>query len=197
MTALRHRMIEDMQVRNLSPHTQASYVQQVSLFARRFGKSPDALGPEDIRAYQVYLTNERKLGVHVRPARALNAVRAAHHGRQCPPPRPLDRLLCSSSRAGRIPSAPSSSPSATGSTPWPGIGLVATGMARQGDLQRTRYDGEGWGATFCPAGRSHSPTAAVGTAWERTRGERCNARHGRPGEVGARHLRDRHAARRQ
>jgi integrase/recombinase XerD len=61
MTALRHRMIEDMQVRNLSPLTQTSYVQQVSLFARRFGKSPDALGPEDIRAYQVYLTNERKL----------------------------------------------------------------------------------------------------------------------------------------
>jgi integrase/recombinase XerD len=61
MTTLRHRMIEDMQVRNLSPLTQTSYVQQVSLFARRFGKSPDALGPEDIRAYQVYLTNERKL----------------------------------------------------------------------------------------------------------------------------------------
>jgi hypothetical protein len=34
MTPLRRRMIEDMQVRNLSLHTQASYVQQVSLFAR-------------------------------------------------------------------------------------------------------------------------------------------------------------------
>ena len=61
MTPLRQRMIEDMQVRNLSPHTQASYVQQVSLFARRFNKSPDALGPEEIRAYQVYLTTEKKL----------------------------------------------------------------------------------------------------------------------------------------
>jgi integrase/recombinase XerD len=50
-----------MQVRNLSPHTQASYVQQVSLFARHFRQSPDALGPEEIRAYQLYLTNERKL----------------------------------------------------------------------------------------------------------------------------------------
>ena len=38
-------MIEDMQVRNLSPHTQSSYVQQVSLFARHFGKSPDNLEP--------------------------------------------------------------------------------------------------------------------------------------------------------
>jgi site-specific recombinase XerD len=54
-------MLEDMQVRNLSPHTQAAYVQQVSRFARKFGKSPEALGPEDIRAYQVYLTTERKL----------------------------------------------------------------------------------------------------------------------------------------
>ena len=61
MTALRKRMTEDMQVRNLSPHTQASYLQQVSLFARHFSKSPDALGPEHIRTYQIYLTNERKL----------------------------------------------------------------------------------------------------------------------------------------
>src|SRR5258708_39562084 len=57
----RGRRIEDMQVRNLSPHTQASYLQQVSLFARHFGKSPDALTPEHIRTYQIYLTNEKKL----------------------------------------------------------------------------------------------------------------------------------------
>ncbi len=61
MTSLRQRMIEDMQVRNLSPHTQTSYVRQVSLFARHFRKSPEVLGPEEIRAYQVYLTNEKKL----------------------------------------------------------------------------------------------------------------------------------------
>jgi integrase/recombinase XerD len=54
-------MTEDMQVRNLSPHTQASYVQQVSLFARYFSQSPELLGPEEIRSYQVYLTNEKKL----------------------------------------------------------------------------------------------------------------------------------------
>lgn len=61
MSSLRQRMIEDMQVRNLSPHTQTSYVQQVSLFARYFSQSPEALGPEEIRAYQVYLTNEKQL----------------------------------------------------------------------------------------------------------------------------------------
>jgi len=60
-TPLRQRMTEDMQVRNLARNTQTSYVQQVSLFARHFNKSPELLGPEDIRTYQVYLTNERKL----------------------------------------------------------------------------------------------------------------------------------------
>src|SRR5580658_7670036 len=72
MTALRKRMTEDMQVRNLSPHTQTSYVQQVSLFARHFNKSPEKLGPEEIRTYQVYLTNEKKLA----PGSVLIAVAA-------------------------------------------------------------------------------------------------------------------------
>ena len=61
MTPLRQRMIEDMQIRNLSPHTQDSYVQQISQFARYFGKSPAELLPEDIRTYQIYLPNEKKL----------------------------------------------------------------------------------------------------------------------------------------
>ena len=42
MTSLRRRMLEDMQVRNFSPHTQTSYLQQVSRFARHFQQSPDA-----------------------------------------------------------------------------------------------------------------------------------------------------------
>jgi len=61
MTSLRRRMIEDMQVRNLSQNTQSSYVHQISRFARYFGASLEALGPDQIRAYQVYLTNEKQL----------------------------------------------------------------------------------------------------------------------------------------
>ena len=61
MTVLRRRLLEDMQVRQLSPHTQRAYVESIARFARYFGQSPDALGPEEIRAYQVYLTNDRKL----------------------------------------------------------------------------------------------------------------------------------------
>jgi integrase/recombinase XerD len=72
MTPLRQRMTEDMQVRNLALNTQTCYVQQVSLFARHFDKSPEQLGPEDIRAYQVYLTNEKKLA----PGSVLIAVAA-------------------------------------------------------------------------------------------------------------------------
>jgi integrase/recombinase XerD len=52
---LRRRMIEDMTVRNLSPATQRSYIHAVSKFARHFGRSPDRLGLEDVRAFQVYL----------------------------------------------------------------------------------------------------------------------------------------------
>jgi site-specific recombinase XerD len=54
-------MTEDMQVRNLALNTQTSYLQQVSLFARHFHKSPSELGHEEIRSYQVYLTTEKKL----------------------------------------------------------------------------------------------------------------------------------------
>ena len=72
MTSLRQRMTEDMQVRNLALNTQTSYLQQVSLFARHFEKSPELLGPEEIRDYQVYLTNEKKLA----PGSVLIAVAA-------------------------------------------------------------------------------------------------------------------------
>jgi site-specific recombinase XerD len=54
-------MFEDMQVRNLSPHTQRAYIEHVSRFARHFQRSPAELGAEEIRAYQVYLVQERHL----------------------------------------------------------------------------------------------------------------------------------------
>jgi integrase/recombinase XerD len=61
MTLLRHRMIEEMQIRNLAPLTQRAYIQQISLLARYFGKSPEMLGPDDIRSYQIHMTQKRKL----------------------------------------------------------------------------------------------------------------------------------------
>lgn len=61
MTPLRQRMIEDMKLRNVSASTQDNYVRYVADLARYFGKSPELLGPEEIRAYQLYLVNERDL----------------------------------------------------------------------------------------------------------------------------------------
>jgi integrase len=48
-------MIEDMTIRNLSPATQRSYLYAVAKFSRFFGRSPDRLGVEDVRTFQVHL----------------------------------------------------------------------------------------------------------------------------------------------
>jgi site-specific recombinase XerD len=54
-------MLEDMGIRNLAQNTQLAYVKQVAAFARHFGRSPEELGPEEIRAWQIHLIEERKL----------------------------------------------------------------------------------------------------------------------------------------
>ena len=61
MSPLRRRLIEDMQVRNLSGHTQRAYVEQVVRFGRYFRRSPEHLGPTEIRTYLLHLTQERHL----------------------------------------------------------------------------------------------------------------------------------------
>jgi integrase/recombinase XerD len=61
MTPLRQRMLEDMSIRNLAENTQQAYLQQVAAYARYFGHPPDQLGPEEVRAYQVHLVEDRKL----------------------------------------------------------------------------------------------------------------------------------------
>ncbi len=57
MSPLRRRMIEDMTVRNLSPATQRSYLHAVRKFSRYFGRAPNRLGLEDVRAFQVHLVS--------------------------------------------------------------------------------------------------------------------------------------------
>ena len=61
MTQLRKMMLEELQRRNYSQTTVTSYVKMVAAFAKHFDRPPDQMGPEQIRAYQVYLINERKL----------------------------------------------------------------------------------------------------------------------------------------
>jgi integrase/recombinase XerD len=61
MTPLRQRLLEELQRRNYSPETTRGYILAVKQFAEHFGKSPDRLGPEEVRRYQLYLLNEKKL----------------------------------------------------------------------------------------------------------------------------------------
>jgi len=61
MNPLRRHMIEDMQIRNLTPNTQRAYLEQVSRFARHFGKSPEHLGPAEIRMYLLHLVKDKHL----------------------------------------------------------------------------------------------------------------------------------------
>ena len=55
----RRLMIEDMQLRGFSPHTQAAYLMRVTLFARFCNKHPDHLGEKEIREYLLHLVNEK------------------------------------------------------------------------------------------------------------------------------------------
>jgi site-specific recombinase XerD len=61
MTRLRQRMLEDMGIRNLADNTQSAYLHQIIAYAKHFHRPPEDLGPEEVRAYQVYLTKTRRL----------------------------------------------------------------------------------------------------------------------------------------
>jgi site-specific recombinase XerD len=60
MTPLRQRLLDDLRLRNYAQRTIEAYVSGVARFARHFGRSPDQLGPDEIRAYQLHLL-ERKV----------------------------------------------------------------------------------------------------------------------------------------
>jgi integrase/recombinase XerD len=59
MTPLRKRMLDELQLRNLSEATIQTYVQAVRRFAQHFDKSPDQLGPEQVREYLLHLRNDK------------------------------------------------------------------------------------------------------------------------------------------
>ena len=61
MTQLRQRMLEELQRRNYSSPTIRLYLRHVAKFAQHFHRPPDQLGAEDIRQYQLFLIQEKKL----------------------------------------------------------------------------------------------------------------------------------------
>lgn len=60
MTALRKRMLEDMQLRGLAPKTQDAYLRAVRQLAAHYDQPPDQISEEQLRQYFLYLKNEKK-----------------------------------------------------------------------------------------------------------------------------------------
>jgi integrase/recombinase XerD len=61
MTPLRKRMMEELQLRNLSPITADTYIRAIERFAKYFRKSPAEMGPEQVREYLLHLLGEKKV----------------------------------------------------------------------------------------------------------------------------------------
>jgi site-specific recombinase XerD len=62
-------MLEELQRRNYSSETIRAYINAVKHYAEHFNRSPEKLGPEHIRQYQLYMV-ERKLAPHTIKARS-------------------------------------------------------------------------------------------------------------------------------
>lgn len=60
-TALRQRMIEDLQLRGLAPKTQEAYVGAVRQLAKHYEKAPDQISEEELRQYFLHLKNEKQV----------------------------------------------------------------------------------------------------------------------------------------
>ncbi len=56
--AVRQRFLEDMRVKGLNPKTQTMYLRAMRDFTRFLGRSPDTVSPEELRAFQLDMTNK-------------------------------------------------------------------------------------------------------------------------------------------
>jgi integrase len=68
MTPLRRRFVEDLTLRNYSPRTIERYVALVARFAAHFGRSPEELGVEELRVFQLHLLEKRVSWSHFNQA---------------------------------------------------------------------------------------------------------------------------------
>ena len=55
MTSLRQRVLAELQRRNYSSETTRGYILAIKQFADYFGKSPEYLGGQEIRQFQLHL----------------------------------------------------------------------------------------------------------------------------------------------
>ncbi|WP_027256056.1 tyrosine-type recombinase/integrase [Leisingera aquimarina] len=56
-TPLRARMIEDMRIKGPGDRSQKSHIRAIKDFAAFLGRSPDTATPDDLRAYQLHMTD--------------------------------------------------------------------------------------------------------------------------------------------
>jgi hypothetical protein len=56
ISPLRQRMLEDMNMRRFVPDTQREYIRAVKRLAAFLGRSPDTATAEELRAFQLHLT---------------------------------------------------------------------------------------------------------------------------------------------
>jgi integrase/recombinase XerD len=61
MTALRRRMLEDLQLRGLSPRTQQCSLEAVKHLAQHYRRAPDRINEEELRQYFLDLLNEKQV----------------------------------------------------------------------------------------------------------------------------------------
>ncbi len=60
MTPLRKRMLDELQLRNLSACTTRAYLGAVERFTKYFQKSPEKMGPEHVREYLLHLIRDKE-----------------------------------------------------------------------------------------------------------------------------------------
>ena len=204
ISELRRRMLEDMAVRKFSEKTRQDYIRHIAAFAKFLGRSPGTATAEDVRRFQVHLTesgarpptlNSSASALRFFFGTTLDRAELARHLARVHYPKKLPRVL-SPEEVGRLLEA----------TPGPGLKYkaalsVAYGaglragevvMLRVGDIDSKRMlmrveQGKGDDA---PARRVHqevpAPRAAQGlpsysplrTArwWRQSRGHRNGSR---------------------
>jgi len=54
-------MLDDMKLRDFADKTQEAYLHAVASLAKHYRRAPDLLCPEEIRAFFLFLVNDRKL----------------------------------------------------------------------------------------------------------------------------------------
>ena len=102
ISELRRRMLEDMAVRKFTEKTRKNYIHHVANFAKFLGRSPDTATAEDVRRFQVHLTeigarpptlNSATSALRFFFGTTLDRAELARHLARVHYPRPLPRVL--------------------------------------------------------------------------------------------------------